>query len=68
MKLTRTQRLMLSNIADFENGRGLSFNAISWAPIKRLIKKRAIVKNGSRKGFVFYKITPEGRQALKGGE
>jgi len=68
MKLTERQRKILSMIGNCHSGCGLSVEAFSWGPVKRLIRKQAIVKSGSRSSVVFYKITPEGRQALKGGE
>jgi len=64
-KLTKAQHDMLHIMSDWGDGRPFRIAHVTYAPLRRLIRKRFVEKLKGRQGFAVFRITPAGRAALQ---
>lgn len=65
MKLSKAQWDLLENISWYPKGRTFRNLHVSYAPMRRLIRKGAVKRGRSRKdGWICFSITAEGVRAL----
>ena len=65
--LTKAQSDTLKNIATWEHGRPVLSAHITYAPLRRLIRRGLVGKVPGRGGCAYFAITEAGRQALTQG-
>lgn len=68
MKLTKPQMDLLETISWHPNGRLVRNLHFTYAPMRRLIAKRAVERGTGRHGWALFKITDAGRAALRDAE
>lgn len=70
MRLSPAQKSLLETISFHERGRPFRYSRHSYAPMRRLIAKKAVerVPSGINDGWVRFRITDAGRAALERSE